>query len=323
MVRLSRRPRKPRRSRAGLSWSRALVLLWLLALCAAPRVGRAQPMQADESVQDLVRLRDYRPAPGCSDVTAPGFYRGRVVALLPGLALRWVSPSGLLCQIPWRQILSARGFAFRGRHQDPLPPELVSPSMVRVPAFDRYHLVQLPLDEDLQQANLAPGPGRQPLRIEAQGQPVKLTVPAQLGLVRFQDQRAHVTMGTTLCDAPCTLYQPPGPFAVRSEGAGSVLVVHEVNLPERPGGHLLRLRRSSERGLLAGQVLTVGGGLLALIGGGALGLSALINSPTLASARSASQIGGGVVLGVGLAALVPGILLWQRSRPGVAEVLPL
>ena len=55
----------------------------------------------------------------------------------------------------------------------PLPPELVSPSLVRVPAFDRYHLVQLPLDEDLQQANLAPGPGRQPLRIEAQGQPVQ------------------------------------------------------------------------------------------------------------------------------------------------------
>lgn len=293
---------------------RPLVLCFALlfaSLLSSPARAEEAPAPATP-VTDLVHLRYYRSWPGCSEVAAPGFYRGEVALVMPGFFLNWRGPSGRLCRVPWRHLVSVRGRAFGGPLDPAVPTEVYYPPS-RSLGNDPTRLVQVTMNEEERRRMLTPGPGLLPLRVHADGPPVSVTVAAQRGYQVDQFERKALVLGTTVCQTPCTLYQPPGTVPLLFFGNGSV--PHIVAAELAGEGRDLSLSASSTARLFSGQVLAIGGALATVIGAALLGTSTALTSPSLEGAQRGTRIGGGLVLGLGVAALIPGAILWHKGRP--------
>src|SRR5262249_43821558 len=121
---------------------------------------------------------------------------------------------------------------------------------------------------------------------------------------------ADVTAHRRLCDAPCTLYVPPGSFTFNSAVND---LSYDTEIDVAPRGTRLRMRTPS-RGRAQGGLFMINGGLaLAAVGVTFIILGSIRGS----NERTAWYASGGAVGGVGIGLLGGGIYLLATNRSGI------
>jgi hypothetical protein len=124
-----------------------------------------------------------------------------------------------------------------------------------------------------------------------------------------------------VCQAPCQREVPPGEYSIRGDGIRSSAT---FLLPPGPAVQLDVTARSWSGAAGAGAGLTVVGATAMVAGAVLLGVGAKENVAPLGNPWFTNEAGrpylraGGVALGSGVAALIPGIVLLAHYRTTVA-----
>jgi hypothetical protein len=269
----------------------ALMALLLVALAAAP--ARAQ------SDVDMVTTRD------------GAVLRGHISEIRPNTSITIVLLTGESRVIPWADFAGGSGPSFPGSPGSPPPPPPPSdmpppPLGAPAPGYDLSNGDQL----------LQPGAGRVPLRIEsATGKRLAVGVPVGTSVVNGYGYT--VTANRRLCDAPCTLYVPPGTFTFN---AATPDLAYDQEVEVAPRGSALRMRTPSRGRALGGLWMLTGGLSIAVVGLTVMILGSIdTNVGTSHSSHDPTPYyaGGGALIGVGGGMFVGGIYLLATNRRGI------
>jgi hypothetical protein len=213
--------------------------------------------------------------------------RGHATELKPGDHVELVLLDGRVQTVAWSEIVASDGPSFPF---DPVAPFL------------------------------SPGPGRVPLKIDS-------SIDARIGVHPQPDLGGPcVTVcGTT----PCTIYVAPGDLRLDVSGAGVVPYSTEVVVPASGARMHLSPGNAAEnaagvRLIIASIPLTIAGGVLAGVG------STFGHQPsfsgtkvTYADDRAPMEGIGGAMVGVGVGALVSGIVLVAKGHSGTETMQSL
>lgn len=138
----------------------------------------------------------------------------------------------------------------------------------------------------------------------------------------------------TACNTPCTLYVPPGPFNLWTDGKGLRPAITELDIP--PGGLSVVMRAPSRARFWGGFTMLLSGTVVALVGGILTSFAPLEQGPSewarssLSAAELQQQLadsetrkagfygGGAVLIGVAIPLVAGGIAMLVKARTGVA-----
>jgi hypothetical protein len=188
---------------------------------------------------------------------------------------------------------------------------------------------------------LTPRVGAVPVQLIADGEPLTLSAVIDLSLgsspptdpflepnlggtpaidanaVAMRDALGLPVRTEYLCTTPCMLYLPPGRARLHIGGPGRLESIEAIDIGRAP--QRVTLFSPSAAAFGGGVALTLLGASTALVGTMALIVDA--TSPTNASTSLATA--GGIMLGLGGAALAVGIPLILRARTGVERTTRL
>lgn len=269
----------------------------LLAIGSVSSVASAQTMAAvpitspPSTAENVITLRD------------GAILRGRIVDLRPGQYVIVVTAGGNRT-VAWSDIARADGPSFPGGYlAEP------DPDAAPVAPADYRH----------------PGAGRVPLAIESAGVPLEIS--ESFAAENEGDGFTSQTIGGTLCTTPCTLYVAPTAFALRSRARG--IRANRVTVTVPAEGLRLRLRASSSTRFYGGIGAIAGGSAFAAVGLALTTYAAFVPSvsripgtPYRGPVAAPFYAAGGIFLGLGVAALVTGIVLAVGAPSGIASSSP-
>jgi hypothetical protein len=175
-------------------------------------------------------------------------------------------------------------------------------------------------EEEDSLATLSPGEGRVPVVFRSEGAPVEVGLFLGTSETVEWTRRVRIRYHSTLCITPCTLYARPGRFPLWTGGEGLVSDDRTLMVPQ--GGLRVRLHGSSYNGRQGGTILALLGGIATGVGFG----MAVVSGSSHSYSRDGGDgllVGGGLVIGLGLTALVSGIVLLVQNPGGVASISPL
>jgi hypothetical protein len=223
--------------------------------------------------------------------------RGHVSELRPGKSATIVLLDGRTRTLTWSEIAKSEGPSF--------------PESKRAAAQEA---------EDEHINPLAPGPGRVPLLVESAGKQQSISLHFA-DAIQINGWGLSVT--ARICDTPCTMYLPPGPYVLQSEAEGVVAARTPVTVS--PSGGHVKLKATSS-GLRTGGVLLVAFGSAAVLGGAlTMAMSPLMTVATTTVSGQQTYdgtplvVGGGITMGVGAAMIIPGAIMLAKSKGGLTE----
>jgi hypothetical protein len=228
-----------------------------------------------------------RPAIDTLTLSDGTVLRGHATELKPGDHVELVLLDGRVQTVAWNEIVASDGPSF------PFDPAA---------------------------AFLAPGPGRVPLEVDS-------SVAARIGVHPQPDLGGPCI--PVCASTPCTLYVAPGDLRLDVSGEGVVAYATEVVVPASGARISLKPGNAAEsaagtRLIIASIPLTIAGAVLAGVGS-TMGHEPSFSGTKLSYSdnRAPMEGVGGAMVGVGVGALVSGIVLVARSHSGSESLQPL
>jgi hypothetical protein len=217
--------------------------------------------------------------------------RGRVTELRRGQFVNLMVASGGARTIAWDDIASSTGFALT---LDATPAPVTSG-------------VTWPL---------IPRPGAVSLRIESLGQPQIVGIPNGTTPDFDSDGNPYMrTVFSDVCTTPCVLYFPPGPLQFQTSGDRVAASINSITLP--PTGATVAMRSPSDHRTLVVIFSALGGAILVA------GISMFaLGAASPGGSGGTYEFLGGSMGGVGLVALVAGLVYTIVNRGGPAAIMP-